>query len=144
MPQRIFVCSMGDIFSDGVSPEWIQAVLQVVRENPQHTFQFLTKRPENYRNYDFPSNAWLGTTVDHRDNAGRIHDLLSCGCRYITFVLVEPLLSDMDGIDFTAIDFLWVGAMTGPGAIVPQPEWIDSIVHPNIKWKSNIQKFLQK
>jgi protein gp37 len=139
---KIFVCDMGDIFSPGVKDEWIEQVIKVVRENRQHTFQFLTKRPIRYRDFTWPENVWLGTTVDHASNSGRIHDLLSCGCKYVSFVVVEPLLSSMSGVDFSGVDFVFVGAMTGLGAIEPKKEWIHSIVHHNIIFKENIKPFL--
>ena len=140
---KIFVVSMGDIFSPGVKDEWIEQVLIQVRNNPHHTFQFLTKYPERYMEFEFPTgNVWLGTTVDHADHEDRIEELLGCGCSYITFVLVEPLLSSMYGVDFSGIDFLFVGAQTGPDAVIPPKEWIYSIKHPHPIYKENINKFL--
>lgn len=142
-PAKIFVCSMGDFFSPGIPVVWRDAVLNVVSDNPRHTFMFVTKRPEMYRQFNFPENAWLGTSVDYQTVAARrIGDLLSCGCKYTRFVLVEPLLSSMDGVDFSEIDLLFVGAQTGPGAVIPRPEWIKSIRHPNICWKENIKKYM--
>lgn len=54
-PSRIFTVSMGDLFGEWVSPEWIDAVLQVVRECPQHTFIFLSKNPARYEIYEWPA-----------------------------------------------------------------------------------------
>ena len=142
---KIFVGSMADIFSFSVKNSWIEQILKVVRENPHHTFQFLTKCPKHYQKYDFPKNVWLGTSIASGENIGerqRISDLTSCGCQYISFVLVEPLLGDMTWVDFSAVDFLYVGAMTGPRAIAPTLEWIRSIKHHNIFWKENIRRFL--
>lgn len=144
-PANIFVGSMCDIFSRGVKDEWINKIIKVVRDNPHHTFQFLSKRPMLYSYYDFPkNNVWLGTSIDYSNKAHRVTDLKSCGCTYVSFVLVEPLLSSMQNVDFSAIDFMFVGAMTGPGAIAPQPEWIQSIKHHNIIWKENIKPYLKK
>ena len=141
-PQRIFVCSMADIFSPGVNVDWINRILTVVRENPQHTFQFLSKRPASYRDFDFPKNTWLGTSVSKPVFAHRIADLTSCGCQYTTFVLVEPLMGNFSKVDFNLVDFVFVGAMTGPGAKRPNDEWITSVNHPNLIYKENIKKYL--
>lgn len=45
-PKRIFVCSMGDLFHEGVPFEFIAAVFGVMAQCEHHTFQVLTKRPE--------------------------------------------------------------------------------------------------
>lgn len=45
-PRRVFVCSMSDLFHEGVSDEQIAAVFGVMAAAPDHTFQVLTKRPE--------------------------------------------------------------------------------------------------
>ena len=144
-PSHIFVGSMCDIFSEGVEHDWIEQILKVVYDNPHHTFQFLSKVAMYYRRFEFPKNVWLGTSIANGENLPerqRIEELTSCGCGYVTYVLVEPLLGPMKYIDFSPIDYLFVGAMTGPGAIAPKPEWIQSIKHHNITWKNNIKKYL--
>lgn len=45
-PRRVFVCSMGDLFHDRVSNEFIAAVFGVMAAYSQHTYQILTKRPD--------------------------------------------------------------------------------------------------
>lgn len=45
-PQRIFVNSMSDLFHENVSFDFIDKVIGVMYQCPQHTFQVLTKRPE--------------------------------------------------------------------------------------------------
>ena len=44
-PQKIFVCSMGDLFHPRVPFEFIDHVFAVMALAKQHTFQILTKRP---------------------------------------------------------------------------------------------------
>lgn len=142
-PAKIFVCSMADIFSPGVCIDWIDQIIAVIRKNPHHTFQMLTKRPIGYRGFDWPQNVWLGTSIEEEKHAKRIELLSSCGCKHMSFALVEPLMGPMHNVDFSGIDMLYVGAMTGPGAVVPQQEWIASIKHHNIVWKENIKKYLE-
>lgn len=45
-PQRIFVCSMGDLFHDDVPFEFIAQVYGIMSICKQHTFIVLTKRPQ--------------------------------------------------------------------------------------------------
>ena len=44
-PSKIFVCSTIDIFASKVKDEWVQRIIEVAENNPQHTFQFLSKFP---------------------------------------------------------------------------------------------------
>ncbi len=46
-PSMFFVNSMSDLFHDDVPFEFINSVFRVMADCPQHTFQLLTKRPEN-------------------------------------------------------------------------------------------------
>ncbi|CAM5403236.1 hypothetical protein AFEL58S_02069 [Afipia felis] len=49
--RKIFVNSMGDLFHESVSDEWIDRVFAVMALCPQHTFQVLTKRSARMRAY---------------------------------------------------------------------------------------------
>ena len=137
----IFVCSLADLFGDWVPSEWINDVIKVCRENPQHTFMFLTKNPKRYAEFEFPDNCMLGATITKPSN-DKIGSLY--GHSNQTFISIEPLLGDFTGHEFTGIDLVIVGAMTGPGAIKPKKEWIDSIKHPNIFYKENIKKYMEE
>lgn len=53
-PTTYFLCDMTDMFGDWVKPEWIAAILHTIDCCPQHTFQILTKRPENIKKYWAP------------------------------------------------------------------------------------------
>lgn len=46
-PRKIFVCSMGDLFHVDVRKHDFHAVIGIIAATPRHTFQLLTKRPEN-------------------------------------------------------------------------------------------------
>ena len=50
-PRTIFVGSMGDLFLDRRTFEWVDHILDKVYKFPQHTFIFLTKRPETMKEY---------------------------------------------------------------------------------------------
>jgi len=50
-PRSIFISSMGDLFHESVWRSWIDDVMRMVANNSQHTFIFLTKRPERMKQY---------------------------------------------------------------------------------------------
>lgn len=157
-PSKIFVCSMADLFGDWVAAYWVHSILKVVRENPQHIFQFLTKNPKRYSEFDFPDNCWLGITLTGENKKDKSIDQYVksykelCDCATLEyksggdykFISIEPLLGSFKYIDIEYADLVIVGAMTGSGAIEPKKEWINSIKHKNIFYKSNIKKFLTK
>lgn len=152
-PSKIFVCSMADLFGDWVSAKWIRDVIKTAEQNQQHTFQFLTKNPMRYLEFNFPRNCWLGLTIDkiEVDTNSKLNMLNIKGMMNFTFVSFEPLLSDMSQLfnenNFTSmimknVNLVIIGAMTGQGAIPPKKEWINLIKHHNVFYKSNIKKFL--
>ena len=62
-PNIIFVNSMSDI--EFWKPEWIEKVIEKIKQYPQHKFIFLTKDLNTavYHKYDFPPNCYLGLTL---------------------------------------------------------------------------------
>lgn len=50
-PRSVFVSSMGDLFHESVWRSWIDDVMRMVANNSEHTFIFLTKRPERMKQY---------------------------------------------------------------------------------------------
>lgn len=112
-PQRIFVCSMGDLFHEHVLFSHIMEIMTVIRENSHHTFMILTKRPEimvkfftvyagwlNLKHH-LP-NLWLGVTAENQQIADeRIPVLLTIPAA-IRFVSIEPMLGP---IDFSLVSF---------------------------------------
>ena len=155
-PSKIFVCSMGDLFGNWVPAKWIEAVIKVAEDNPQHIFQFLTKNPARYREFRFPKNCWLGTTVTSYEDQDRIFDLLRYeeNGRTLNFVSFEPLLGPVyiSGWIWAHIDWIIVGAQTNPYK-PPKPEWVKSIIiearlhgkpvflKDNLRWPEKIQEF---
>jgi protein gp37 len=50
-PQRIFVCSMSDLFHESIPFDWIDQIFAVMAIANHHTFQILTKRPGHIQEY---------------------------------------------------------------------------------------------
>ena len=50
-PRMVFVVSMGDLFHRDIPFDFIDKVMDVIEQCPQHTFQILTKRTERMVEY---------------------------------------------------------------------------------------------
>lgn len=104
--KNVFTCSMADLFGRWVPAEWIEAVLNQVRVNPQWNFLFLTKFPKRMAEFDIPKNAWMGTSVDCQarvKNAERAFEKVNCDVKWLS---VEPLI---EPLTFNSLDmFQWV------------------------------------
>jgi protein gp37 len=124
--KNVFVCSMADLFGDWVPQEWIDSVLQQVRENPQWNFLFLTKNPKRYVGIDFPDNAWVGTTVDNNQRVKPAIDAFRSVRAKVKFLSCEPLTESLIVQDSDLVLFDWIiigGQSSSSGAPANQPEW---------------------
>jgi len=63
---NIFVCDMGDMWGPWVPRDWIEKVLEKLRQKPEVTPWFFTKNPARYREFldKMPENAVLGVTIE--------------------------------------------------------------------------------
>lgn len=64
-PQRIFVCSMSDLFHESVKDEWRDQVFAVMAIARHHTFQILTKRPWRMYKYLIGAKGRIEAQVQH-------------------------------------------------------------------------------
>lgn len=124
-PSKIFVCSMGELFDLDVKLIWFDAIRNVIRKNPHHIFQILTKRPELLPYFDFPENVWLGITIDKQERVRWLDYLLKANVR-TKFVSFEPLLEEIN-IDLSGIDWIIIGSQTNPYK-PPRIEWVLSLI----------------
>lgn len=132
-PQKIFVCSMADLFGDWVPDEWIEEVFKACEKAPWHTYLFLTKNPYRYTQLNLcgklpqHDNFWYGTTLTGK---GRLP--FNCLDYKHNFISLEPILENVS-CDFPYSNIQWViiGAETGnrKGKVIPEKEWIESIVN---------------
>jgi protein gp37 len=145
-PRRVFVCSMSDLFHEAVPDDFIHSVFQIMdrtgwdpeRDEPRHTYQVLTKRPERMapfmrylytceycggdraaegctcgRNYGPLPNVWLGVSIENARYAWRA-DILRQTPAAVRFVSAEPLLGPLPSSVLDGIDWLIVGGESGP------------------------------
>jgi protein gp37 len=118
-PRKIFVNSMSDLFQKGVSEEWLDLIFTVMQDAHWHTFQILTKRAEEMRDYmkchypkNPPKNIWLGVSVEDQERAReRVPALLDTPAA-IRFLSCEPLLDAID-LQSNLGGTLWIGGQRG-------------------------------
>lgn len=133
-PRMIFVNSMSDLFHEKVSDEFILSVFQVMNENPDHTFQILTKRAK--RLYEFSQNhpiiwsknIWMGVSIENMEVIDRINYLIAIPAK-MKFLSCEPLLSNLkfNQIQLMHLDWIIVGGESGPSSRPMKKEWVINI-----------------
>ena len=126
----VFVNSMSDLFHAKVPLDFVRDVFDVIRDTPQHTYQVLTKRATRLRRVadrlDWPSNLWMGVSVEDSDAVARMDDLRATPAA-VKFLSCEPLIGDLGRLDLMDIDWVIVGGESGPRARLMEPQWAESI-----------------
>ena len=162
-PQRVFVGSMTDLFfrtKEDINTQeipvgnkrvyWIPDSLHCRLSNiflkmskfPQHTFIFLTKRPEEMNlamelMFKKPlPNLWLGVTACNQQEADEKIPVLMATPAAKRFVSIEPMLGPIDlcrkeflgpwldaPFGTKCLDWIICGGETGPGARPMHPDW---------------------
>jgi len=134
-PQRIFVCSMSDLFSKKVPDSWIRRVFSVMIANAHHTYLVLTKRANRMKNfltmhegdqYKHWPHIWLGVTAENQAYANyRIRKLIQVPA-VNRFVSVEPMLGPIDmepELDSGKIHWVVCGGESGAGHRKMEEAW---------------------
>ena len=139
-PSIIGCAFMGDLFGDWinytdkngtVTPQNI--VYPIAKRCPQHTFLFLTKRPQNLIKWSpFPDNCWVGVSVCNDKMLDVAVDKLEDTQAKVKFISFEPLqkrltLSLDYAFHYSGISWAIIGAQTKPYK-PPKMTWIDEIV----------------
>jgi protein gp37 len=127
----VFVNSMSDLFHRDVPFEFIQKVFKVMNENPQHTFQVLTKRPERllrvHEYLRWTHNIWMGVSVEDSRVQNRIELLRQTNAK-TKFLSCEPLIGALANINLQGIDWVIVGGESGRKARPMNEEWVLEIM----------------
>jgi len=135
-PQRIFLCSMSDLFHQLVPINFISKIFRICNEYPMHTFMILTKRYDRLSKIlltmkdSLPGNIMFGVSICN------ISDMVKVYTQYKAydiplFISFEPLLEGMVTKDlFDLIDVSWVivGAETGNKRRSFQESWALSLL----------------
>jgi protein gp37 len=126
-PKRVFCASMSDVFEDRpFLVETRQRLMNLISDTPSLDWLILTKRPENIEALapqswgnalSFPSNVWLGTTVEDVKRAEQRIEHLARWPAPVRFVSYEPALEWVSFKRWESV-LLWVivGGESGPNA----------------------------
>ncbi len=101
-----------------------------MNDNPQHTFQVLTKRAERFKELDnelsWSKNIWLGVSVENMDVMHRIEKLRQSSAA-IKFLSLEPLIGPLPNIDLRDVDWVIVGGESGRKPRPMESQWVTDI-----------------
>lgn len=105
--RRVFCASTADVFEERQDLDpWRERLWKLIDDTPQLDWLLLTKRPHNAHrwstNHQWPTNAWIGTSVENQEAAStRIPYLLDVPAR-IRFLSCEPLVGPLTLEDWLA------------------------------------------
>ena len=126
-PRTVFVNSMSDLFHPDVPLEFIRSLFTVMADTPRHTYQILTKRSKRLASLagdlEWPSNVWMGVSVETSRYAFRLDQLRSVGAA-VRFVSAEPLLGPLSDLDLSGLHWLIAGGESGPRARPMHAAWV--------------------
>lgn len=126
----VFVNSMSDLFHKDVPLEFIQKVFKVMRDNPQHVFQVLTKRAERLMELSsqlkWSHNIWMGVSVEDQKVESRIDFLRKTNAK-VKFLSLEPLIGPLPNLNLEKIDWVIVGGESGHKPRPMNSNWVIDI-----------------
>jgi protein gp37 len=127
-PGAVVLGSLCDLFHPRVDPGTIAEVLGVVASTPWLTYRLLTKRAKRMLQLGneglvFPSNLWLGVSVESDEFAWRAEDLLRVNTAH-TWVAVEPMLGPVPSLTVPSLGWVVCAPETGPDARTLQIDWV--------------------
>jgi protein gp37/ParB-like chromosome segregation protein Spo0J len=128
--RNVFTCSMADLFGPWVPTSLIELVLNAARSAPRWNFLFLTKFPERLCEVEFPSNAWVGTTIDSQDKVEPAEKAFERVKATVKWVSCEPLLERITFSKPELFDWIVLGGSsksTQTPEFRPPREWIEHL-----------------
>lgn len=130
-PKLVFTNSMSDFFHEKIPFEFLDKVLDIIRQTPRHSYQVLTKRSWRMMKYaehigGFPDNMWCGVSVESSSYKFRIEHLRKVDAK-VRFLSIEPLIGSVGRLDLRGIHWVIVGGESGPGYRRLKAEWAREI-----------------
>ena len=123
----VFVNSMSDLFHEDIPLEFVQRVFDVMKDNPQHVFQILTKRAERLlelnNHLQWTNNIWMGVSVEDSRVVRRINLLRKTKAR-VKFLSLEPLIGPLPNLNLKKIDWVIVGGESGHRPRPIEADWV--------------------
>lgn len=142
-PSKIFLDSMSDLMGHWVPDEHIHQVLAVCAEAEYHTFQLLTKNAPRLKDFDFPSNVWVGVSAppsimfgknlslqQQKRMVARQLEVLNYLSVPVRWMSIEPLSFDIAPLlEDSNLQWAVIGAATnGRKTYQPEPEWVQNVL----------------
>jgi protein gp37 len=118
--RNVFTGSMADMFGRWVPAEWIDAVLHEIRDAADWNFLCLTKFPKRMAEFDIPSNAWMGTTVDLQARVPAAEAAFENVGAKIKWLSCEPMIEPLRFNHLDRFDWIVIG---GASRSSKAPEW---------------------
>lgn len=127
---RVFCGSLMD-FNDRQADDWRQKLWPIMKHTPHLVWMCLTKIPGRFVETlprDWGSgyeNVWLGASVLHSEDFRRNTRELKAVPAARRFLSMEPLFGPVSNPDFSGIDLVVVGGLSGPKwkAHIMEMEW---------------------
>jgi protein gp37 len=133
--RRVFCASMADVFEYRAELQpWREKLWDLIEQTPNLDWLLLTKRPQRIGLHNrwgggWPTNVWLGTTVENQTTAAeRIPHLLE-NSAHVRFLSCEPLIGPVDLTDYLGFGIQWViaGGESGGRSRPSHPRWISDL-----------------
>lgn len=142
-PAKIFLDSMSDLMGGWVPAEQIDAVFDVCRQAPQHSFQLLTKNAPRLLKFAdrIPANVWVGVSAPPSFMFGRqltfeqqqrmvtrqIETLAQINVP-VRWMSIEPLSFDIAPLlEGSNLQWAVIGAATnGKRTFQPEKQWVQN------------------
>jgi protein gp37 len=132
---RVFCASMADVFEDRDELlEHRTRLFDLIEMTPDLDWLLLTKRPQNVARLarwgaQWPSNVWLGTTIELQHRAEELLPYLEAIPAKVRFISAEPLLGPLKIERWleTTIDWVITGGESGPKARPASPQWFTDL-----------------
>jgi len=132
--RRVFCASMADVFERKAGlKEWRRKLWILIEQTPMLDWLILTKRPHNVTSMvpwppdDWPSNIWLGTTIENQNWADKRLPHLFANQAKVRFLSCEPLLGPVDLAKGSpkgqSVDWVITGGESGPHSRPMDPQW---------------------
>lgn len=128
--RNTFITSMGDLFGKWIPDFMIKAVLREVEKREEFTFSFLTKYAKRLPDFEYPDNAWVGTSIIANKWVEPAEKAFADVDATVKWISAEPLKTDLTFNKPELFDWLVYGPQTaacGEPEIQPKEEWVDHL-----------------
>lgn len=149
--ERVFVCSMADLYGRWVPDEWIAQVHAAMLASPRWQYILLTKFPDRYPGLAIPPGAWAGTSVDEQKRVRIAERAFRDVDAKVKWLSLEPLLEPLEFSDLSMFDWVVIGGQTATrqpngsvAGFTPPKEWVLRITAQakeagcRVHWKPNL------